>query len=770
MTEMRRGQSAIEFIAVYGWAILIFLISVSILFVSGVFSGPQTAASVCVLPGDLSCSSYALNLSGGLILDLANNKPNAISVTAIRCSDEANPAFNATDNLMTPVTIRTGEHAVVSAADHLCYMTANGAITVATGSLGTPYRGRIYIKYLDLESGITRIATGDVALKFENAGVYVGPQLAPYNGTGWAWFAGNYPFMLDSLTCDDTYCYCTWSNGGGNVTKVRKSDASVVWMSSPGYAPYSIYCDGTYCYVGEDGGWLMKVYQGNGSVIIPGVGIGPGAGSSNGIWCDGGTYCWTAHWDNSVGHISKTLASDYSTVWIKDIPSGYNDEWCDAVYCYGIRDNGNMSKLSKSDGSLAWNVNAHANTGEAISCDGTYCYGAHNGGYMSKVRMSDGAVMWPGGIQPSASTWMFSIWCDGQYCYGGHYGIMSKVDSATGAIVWGDGAQTVTTSVTDHIYDLWCDSTYCFGGTGSGYFIKVRKSDGAVIWGGKGTVWLNDHWANGIYCDGTYCYGAHEGGYLSKISEATADVVWSDDVQPATSQMNNVWCDDTYCYGGHADGKYSKTYKANGTIVGAGGFDASGVNGIYCESGYCYGAQANGNLTKLNMTDGTKSFSTRPRSAVAADLFCDSLACFVPYAGGYVYAVNKANGATLWSARPDTNDAKDVWCDGTYCYSVHLNGNIGKMWEGNGTVIWDVHKSINYNDFSAISCDSSYCWGETVYDFLKLNKTDGSTIAGATLPLPYSSEDMWCDGNYCYVVGAYGEVGRINKNTMNTGD
>jgi len=198
-----RGQSSMEFIGVYGWAILVFLVAVSFLFWSGVFSGPPTTAPVCVLPGDLSCVSYAINYqSGGLILDLANNKPDAISVTAIRCTDDANPVFNVTDNLGVPITIRTGEHAVVSAADHYCYKNANGAATIATGDLGALYRGRIYIRYIELESGVTRIATGDLALKLENASVTTGgpflitQQMLPYTAT----VPGLY-VLASSLTC-----------------------------------------------------------------------------------------------------------------------------------------------------------------------------------------------------------------------------------------------------------------------------------------------------------------------------------------------------------------------------------------------------------------------------------------------------------------------------------------------------------------------------------------------------------------------------------------
>ncbi|MGB9719457.1 MAG: hypothetical protein ACPL06_02595 [Candidatus Anstonellales archaeon] len=71
-----KGQAAMEYLMTYGWAILLLVIVLSVLFASGIFTPSQFVREECSFTPDLTCLSAQLIDSGAettLVLRIKNN-------------------------------------------------------------------------------------------------------------------------------------------------------------------------------------------------------------------------------------------------------------------------------------------------------------------------------------------------------------------------------------------------------------------------------------------------------------------------------------------------------------------------------------------------------------------------------------------------------------------------------------------------------------------------------------------------------------------------
>jgi hypothetical protein len=155
--KMKRGQAAMEFLMTYGWAILIMLVVIAVLFYLGIFSPNTNVPKSCTLPAGLSCYEYIISESGTdavLTLDLGQALGRTINVGAIACS--------ATESEPTPVEltaaieIDSGHHEYVLGGD-------SGNDEAACCAAGEPCRARLAIQYNYVGSDVFRTAYGDVS-------------------------------------------------------------------------------------------------------------------------------------------------------------------------------------------------------------------------------------------------------------------------------------------------------------------------------------------------------------------------------------------------------------------------------------------------------------------------------------------------------------------------------------------------------------------------------------------------------------------------------
>ncbi len=155
----RKAQSAIEFLMTYGWAVMIILAVVAILFIIGVFSPMGLAPNSCVLPSGLSCYGYKISDGGDLTLQVSQSTGNDMTITRLGCSESGTPSLTT---LSPPVTVGSGRHADLSNL-----ITCRKSDDVSTPSAGQYYTGTIYIEYRDEETGLMHLVKGDIAYRVE---------------------------------------------------------------------------------------------------------------------------------------------------------------------------------------------------------------------------------------------------------------------------------------------------------------------------------------------------------------------------------------------------------------------------------------------------------------------------------------------------------------------------------------------------------------------------------------------------------------------------
>jgi hypothetical protein len=78
----RRGQVAIEFLMLYGWAFLIVLAAIALLAYTGVFNPGRFIKEGCMLDAGIGCIGHAVK-EDAVILVLQNGKDEDLSISSI---------------------------------------------------------------------------------------------------------------------------------------------------------------------------------------------------------------------------------------------------------------------------------------------------------------------------------------------------------------------------------------------------------------------------------------------------------------------------------------------------------------------------------------------------------------------------------------------------------------------------------------------------------------------------------------------------------------
>ena len=150
------GQAAMEFLMTYGWAIIIMLSVVGILFYVGIIR--PTPPNSCTLPPGFSCSSYKIEGGGNFSVIIGQSVGQDIVVTNLSCS--AVDGATASD-LASNVTIKNGRSSTLNTV----VMCKNSDGTYP--GRGDYYSGKILIKYTELDTGIDHQISGNIVYTAE---------------------------------------------------------------------------------------------------------------------------------------------------------------------------------------------------------------------------------------------------------------------------------------------------------------------------------------------------------------------------------------------------------------------------------------------------------------------------------------------------------------------------------------------------------------------------------------------------------------------------
>ncbi len=146
-----------EYLATYGWVILIIGVVAALLVALGVFNPSAYVSNSCILPAQFRCTYSFLSTSGILSISMQQNTGDPINVTALYCSSRQSIPSNAL--AITKQYLGTGGNATFSVP---CYINSS---TRFSGAIGTVYHGFLIINYTDIPSSFAYTTSGSLVLK-----------------------------------------------------------------------------------------------------------------------------------------------------------------------------------------------------------------------------------------------------------------------------------------------------------------------------------------------------------------------------------------------------------------------------------------------------------------------------------------------------------------------------------------------------------------------------------------------------------------------------
>ncbi len=153
-------QNALEYLTVYGWALIIIGIVLATLYYLGVFSPSNFVSQQCFLPAGLNCISYYMYSNGTLKLDLLQTMQTPINITALGCSEN-----NTVSNMQQPNNPPSDQINLPVGSDHIfsvqCY---NGAVPYS-GHIGDMFTGSLVVNYTDITTGFPQTVYGKIITK-----------------------------------------------------------------------------------------------------------------------------------------------------------------------------------------------------------------------------------------------------------------------------------------------------------------------------------------------------------------------------------------------------------------------------------------------------------------------------------------------------------------------------------------------------------------------------------------------------------------------------
>ncbi len=155
-----RGQSAMEYLMTYGWALLVIVIVIAILLIINPFSVPQGCRFDQV---GFACTAPVIDSTGKISMTLTNNMQSAVTVAHLECVSVKSSTPGTRAGVSPAVIIKPGETKAIivaaACADH--------------PEVGKDYAAKVGVFYNfeeDAGAGFTteRLSTANVATKISS--------------------------------------------------------------------------------------------------------------------------------------------------------------------------------------------------------------------------------------------------------------------------------------------------------------------------------------------------------------------------------------------------------------------------------------------------------------------------------------------------------------------------------------------------------------------------------------------------------------------------
>jgi hypothetical protein len=141
---MRKAQAAMEFLMTYGWAVLVVLAAIGALAYFGVLSPDKFLPEKCMLVPGLACVDSKIGQTS-IELIVQNSMGRDITINTIsigNCSQAINQDFNNGDK-------------------------GTFIINCDTGAVGSKFGGDINIDYINKDTGMQKLAVGNIVGKVQ---------------------------------------------------------------------------------------------------------------------------------------------------------------------------------------------------------------------------------------------------------------------------------------------------------------------------------------------------------------------------------------------------------------------------------------------------------------------------------------------------------------------------------------------------------------------------------------------------------------------------
>ena len=158
--DCRKGQGAVEYLSIYAIAFAIVLVVLAAVYYIFIAPGNQPITPVCKFPIDIACIDFYVKSNGNLTIVIRQTSGHPITVTGLNCTAQNNPS--AVTKSMN-VQFNDGEQKLL-VDNQPCYRSSGD---VATGSVGSYYAGKLYIRYNETDTGFSHLLVGDIVAQYE---------------------------------------------------------------------------------------------------------------------------------------------------------------------------------------------------------------------------------------------------------------------------------------------------------------------------------------------------------------------------------------------------------------------------------------------------------------------------------------------------------------------------------------------------------------------------------------------------------------------------
>ncbi|MEM4361143.1 MAG: hypothetical protein QXV83_03310 [Candidatus Anstonellaceae archaeon] len=135
---IKKGQSAMEYLMTYGWAILIIAIIFAILFI---YIRPISTPEMCNSKSQIfACEGLRITGTGNIYARITNGYYKTLKITALACTQTgATPTY-------------TNTNIEVGSGGYIKNIWDSSEIKCQGATPGTPYSGVLYIKYREIDA------------------------------------------------------------------------------------------------------------------------------------------------------------------------------------------------------------------------------------------------------------------------------------------------------------------------------------------------------------------------------------------------------------------------------------------------------------------------------------------------------------------------------------------------------------------------------------------------------------------------------------------